>query len=66
MVSGPNLLDLRTDFLHDASALMTEHDRKRNRPNLVLHLNVGVADPYAGDPNQDLVIARGLKLQSLD
>ena len=53
------------DPLDDAGTLVAEQRRQRERDDLVLRAEVGVADPRRHHPHDDLVVAGFVELEVL-
>jgi hypothetical protein len=52
--------------LDDAGALVTEHERHRDRIHRVAHGYIGVAAPHRHDPDPGLVGTQVVELEVLD
>jgi hypothetical protein len=57
MIAFAQAADVATDLFDDAGALVAEKSRQRERGDLALHAEVGVADPGGDDAHEDLVVA---------
>jgi hypothetical protein len=65
VISDLDVGNIRSDGLDDPGALMSKHNRHRNRKRASAD-HVGVADADAGDSNQNFILARRLQDDVLD
>jgi len=64
VVSGLESVHFPADLLHNAGALMPQHDRA-GKPALT-KIDVGVADPTGHDAHQQLILTRAFHVQGLN